>query len=310
MAGRLAAVTGATGFLGARLVEALLSQGWRVRALVRGEPDRRRWPGPAPVEFVSGDLADEAALAALTADAQVTLHCAGLIKARRRAEFFEVNREGSRRLASAAAGKLILVSSLAAREPALSDYAASKRAGEDAAREVAGERLTIVRPPAIYGPGDRETLALFKAAGSSPVLPLPGGPEARLAVAHVDDVAAAILALIDQGPVSFPTAVGGHRPQGYGWREIFGAAAAVMGRKPAFVALPSWLTRGAGAASWAIGELTGAASIFTPGKAREILHADWSVSPDEQAPGAPPARFSLETGFADTVAWYREHGWL
>jgi nucleoside-diphosphate-sugar epimerase len=311
MAGPLAAVTGATGFLGARLTTALLAKGWRVRALVRRTPDPARLPPSERLDLVRGDLADLAALKALTNGADVTLHCAGLIKARRRADFFAVNRDGARTIASAVgAGRLVLISSLAAREPRLSDYAASKRAGEDAAREASRGRLTIVRPPAIYGPGDFETLALFKLAGRSPILPLPGGPAARLAVAHVDDVVDTILALIPSEAPPGPFAVGGDRPEGYAWREIFAAAAAAMDRRPAFVTLPAWFTRTAASASWAVGQLTGAAVIFTPGKAREVLHPDWSVAPGEQAPGVPKAKFNIQDGFAETVAWYRVHGWL
>jgi len=311
MAGPLAAVTGATGFLGARLTTALLAKGWRVRALVRRTPDPARLPPSAGIELVRGDLADLAALKALVDGADVTLHCAGLIKARRRADFFAVNRDGAQTVAAAVgAGRLLLISSLAAREPGLSDYADSKRAGEDAARAASRGPLTIVRPPAIYGPGDVETLALFKLAGRSPILPLPGGPAARLAVAHVDDVVETILALIPTEAPPGPFAVGGDRPEGYAWREIFAAAAAAMHRNPAFVTLPPWLTRTAASASRAVGQLTGAAPIFTPGKAREILHPDWSVSPGEQAPGAPKAKFNIKDGFADAVAWYRAHGWL
>src|SRR5665213_1536813 len=165
----VAAVTGATGFLGRRLVPALVASGWRVRVLVRRTPPGDLWEGCGP-ELVAGDLGSLAALDTLTAGADVLIHGAGLIKAARRSDFFAVNAEGARNAARAApAGGLLLVSSLAAREPRLSDYAASKRAGEELALAVAGPRLTIVRPPAIYGPGDRETLALFRLAGRSPI---------------------------------------------------------------------------------------------------------------------------------------------
>jgi hypothetical protein len=100
----------------------------------------------------------------------VVVHVAGLIKAKDRAAFDRANVEGARdvaQAAKAAGARLILVSSLAAREPALSDYAGSKRGGEDAAREIFGDDLTIVRPPAIYGPGDIETLRLFKMASEA-----------------------------------------------------------------------------------------------------------------------------------------------
>ncbi len=304
----LAALSGATGFLGRRLAPAMLARGWRVRALTRGA-----LPAPAPGEALTwerGDLADHAALARLTHGADVTIHCAGLIKANSRAEFFAVNEGGAAAVAAAAPGRLILVSSLAARAPELSDYAASKRAGEAAALREAGGRATIVRPPAIYGPGDRETLGLFRLASRSPVLPLPGDDDARLALAHVDDVVAAILRLAEGEAAGGCFAIGGDRPEGYGWREIMSEAARACGRRTRLAPIPPAVVMGAATLSAWLGRLSGAPAIFTPGKARELLHGDWSVTPMEQAPDAPAARFSLKAGFADAVDWYRGEGWL
>jgi hypothetical protein len=83
-----------------------------------------------------------------------------------------------------------------------------------------------------------------------------------------------------------------------------------MGRRAALVQAPAWILKGAARASAAVGAMSGAAPIFTPGKARELLHEDWSVTAAELAPGAPRARFGLESGFADAVAWYRRAGWI
>ncbi len=303
------AITGATGFLGARLTPALRAAGWRVRALVRREADAEALR-TAGIEVVLGDLADSAALLRLGADDAAIIHCAGLIKARGETQFLAANRDGAGAVARASRGRLILVSSLAAREPGLSPYAASKRAGEAAALAAARGRLTILRPPAIYGPGDRETLALFALATASPILPLMGGPAARLALAHVDDVVASILHLLAAETGPGPFAVGGDRPEGYGWREILAAAAQAVGRKPALVRAPAWLLGAAATLSETLGAFGEAPPIFTRGKARELLHADWSVRPSELAPGAPAARFGLGAGFEDAVAWYRQAGWL
>jgi len=218
-----AALTGATGFLGRRLLRTLTARGWRVRALARRPADAEALAGEG-FEVVIGDLADTAALERLTDGASLTIHCAGLIKARDRAAFFEVNRDGAARLAEVAPERLVLVSSLAARAPELSDYAASKRAGEEVSRQAAGARLAVVRPPVIYGPGDRETLQLFRLAQRSPLAPIPASPGARLALAHADDVAAAIIDVAERAELSGVYAVGGDRPAGYAWTEIATAA--------------------------------------------------------------------------------------
>ncbi len=305
----VAAVTGATGFLGRRLVPALERAGWGVRVLVRTVPAHGLWDGADP-EPVVGDLDNVGALARLVENARVVVHAAGLIKALHRRDFFAVNAAGAARIAHLTPGRMILVSSLAARAPALSDYAASKRAGEDAALEALGPRLTVFRPPAIYGPGDRETLGLFRLAARSPVLPLPGGPRARLALAHVDDVAGAIgdLAARDSSPgaVTF----GGARPEGYDWREIMTQASRAVGRRSHLVSLPRPLLTGAAALSATWARLSGRPAIFTPGKARELLHEDWSVSSDESAGVVREGAITLAEGFSSTVRWYRGQGWL
>lgn len=307
--GRLAALAGATGFLGRRLAMSLVREGWRVRVLVRRAADQAAL-AEAGYEVIAGDLADEAALRRLLDGADAAINCAGLIKARSLDDYLAANRDGAARFASAGSGRLVLVSSLAAREPQLSDYAASKRAGEDASRSAAGQRLAVIRPPAIYGPGDRETLSLFRLAGWSPLAPIPGDAEARLALAHVDDVVAAITWLIGRPDLMGTYAVGGDRQEGYGWAEIMRTAWRAMGREARPVRLPAWCLGVAAAASEALAAARGTASIFNRGKAREMAHGDWSVAADETIPGGPKARFTLDDGFADAVAWYRAQGWL
>jgi uncharacterized protein YbjT (DUF2867 family) len=305
----LVAITGATGFLGRRLVGRLSVAGWHVKLLSRDPARAPTFEGKA-FDVVSGDLEDTDALSRLMAGADAAIHVAGLIKARSRAEFFAVNEAGARRVAIAAGGRrLIHVSSLAAREPALSDYAASKRAGETAVEAVARASATVVRPPAIYGPGDRETLALFRAA-RGPIVLVPGRLRARVAIAEVDDVASAIVDLLDARSVTGTVTIGGDRPEGYGWGEIIAAAARAVGGRPIIVGASAWLVKAAGVASEIAGAWRDDPPIFTQGKARESLHLDWSVSTAEQGVTAGRAYTALADGFARTVAWYRAHGWL
>jgi nucleoside-diphosphate-sugar epimerase len=312
---RVVAVTGATGFLGLHLVRALAREGVRIRILARRDPTHEFWRG-ITTDVVAGSLEDPKALEQLTMGADAIVHVAGLIKARNEAEFLRTNRDGARAVAEAASrhaptARFIAISSLAAREPQLSPYAASKRAGEDAIRAVYERtpgQLVIVRPPAIYGPWDRETLTIFKAAGR-PIAPVFGA--GRIAIIHADDAAAAIARLASGAGDAGVFALADVKPGGYSMAELLGEAGRALGNTPRLVHVPSPVLLAAGAISQALGGLTGRPRIFTRGKAREMMHPDWSVAPDEAPPAAIYAsRIGLREGFAATAAWYREAGWI
>jgi nucleoside-diphosphate-sugar epimerase len=311
----LAAITGGTGFVGLHLVPALAQAGFRLRLLVRRPPTHPALAGLS-FETVHGSLEDEAALAGLVRDADVVVHAAGLIKARNRAAFLRGNRDGTAALARttrrlAPDARFLLISSLAAREPGLSDYAFSKDAAEAAARQAYGDapaQLAIIRPPAIYGPWDRETLPLFQAC-RHPVAPLLSNGTA--AVIHARDAAGAIAALAGAKFQPGRFTLADDRPEGYSLRGLMEEAGRAVGRCPHFILLPKPLLLTAGFLSGLIGKARKAPPIFTLGKAREILHLDWSVHAGELLPQdiyAP--RIRLREGFAETAAWYRQEGWL
>jgi uncharacterized protein YbjT (DUF2867 family) len=303
----LVAVTGATGFLGQHLVRAFADAGWRVRILARRDPVSPFWTGLEP-EVTAGGLSEPAALARLCAGADLVVHAAGLIGGSA-AQMRAVNVDGALRLAQATGqAPLVLISSLVARAPHLSAYAASKRAGEVALAEALGARLTVVRPPAIYGPGDRETLRIFQAAQNSPILPV-FDPRARVALVHVEDAARHIAALAESPPGGI-SALSDARPEGYRWRELMQAAADAVGRRRSFVRIP-------GAALYALASVQGIGNrwrhgkvTITFGKVRELTYPDWGIGSGERTPGGPAPVYDLFAGFEQTVSWYRERGWL
>lgn len=310
----LVAVTGATGFIGRHLVAALMQAGWRTRLLLRREPNEPLWRALRP-QVVAGSLDDEAALARLVEGADAVIHVAGLIKAARRADFFKINRDAAATLARtvqrlAPGAHFVLVSSLAAREPLLSDYAASKRAGEVAVLDVLGTRSTVLRPPVVYGPSDRETLLFFQLARARRV-PLLGGRDAIAALIHVQDLVRLIAALAATEARGEVLAAADNRPEGYHWNEFLGAAARAVGNPaPRFIQAPQSLLSSVAL----VGDLAralGSASMLSSQKLRELRHPDWSVPPAELAqPLGWKAQFNLDSGFADAVAWYRAAGWL
>lgn len=306
---KLVAVTGATGFVGPHLVAALARRGWRLRLLVR------RW-SPVPslagidAEIVLGDVTSEPALRDLVRGADAVVHAAGLIKARRPQDFLPVNRDSAALLSALAPdAHLVLLSSLAAREPQLSAYAASKRAGEAVVASRAGP-WTTVRAPAVYGPGDRETLAYFRAVRSG-LAPQPLVSGARLSLIHVGDLAEALARTVERTALQTICEIDdGHEPA-YGYRDMAEAAGTALGRRPWKIPIPRAVMEGVAGLNGLRHALGGKVEILTHGKVAEIFHTDWSVHDRRLAAaiGFEP-RYDLATGFRDTVAWYRARNWL
>jgi nucleoside-diphosphate-sugar epimerase len=310
---RTIAVTGGTGFLGAAVIAFLINRGDSVRALVRGV-GRLAGRGEQLIP-VEGALGDDAALARLVDGADAVIHCAGLTHARRDDEFRAVNGEGAGRVAAAAASvraPMIHISSIAARQPELSAYAASKRAGEDAVRERSGaNRWAGLRAPAIYGPGDAATLPYFRLVKSG-IAPEPAAePPPRASILYVDDVAAAAVAAADSPPPSGVYDLGDEAPDGRTWREIGETLARAIGVRARRVRAPRPALALYASAAAGLSRAFGGAPMVTPGKIAEFFHPDW-VARDPQlgAYGAWRPRVTLDEGFAKAVRWYQDKGLL
>jgi nucleoside-diphosphate-sugar epimerase len=305
----LVAVTGATGFVGPHLLAALARHGWNLRLLIRSWSPLPSLAG-IDAEIVLGDLADDGALARLTDGVDAVIHAAALIKARRAADFFGVNRDGTARLAALRPGvPFVLLSSLAAREPQLSPYAASKRAAEEAVARRTGPWIAV-RAPAVYGPGDRETLEYFRLAARGLAL-RPPSAAARVAWIHVADLAEALALTLDRPPPSGVYEIDDGNPGGYSHPDMAAAAASALGRRVRSVAVLRAMMMAVGRANDLRQALGGPVQMLTGAKIREIFHDDWSVHDRRLAEtiGFAP-RYTLPVGFAQAVQWYRAKGWL
>ena len=297
------ALTGATGFVGGHLLDRLLEAGHSVKALTRRpQPDR---PG---VEWVSGDLANATALAALVAGAEAVIHVAGVLNAPDAAGFEAGNVTGTQNLlaavTSAKVGRFVHVSSLAAREPTLSLYGGSKARSEQL---VAASTLAwaIVRPPAVYGPGDRETLDLFRMAAKGFVLLPPAG---RLSLIHVDDLARLLVALVDPAALSGLTIEPDDGSTGYSHTEFAHLLGTAVGRKVIPISTPRPLLALAARADRLF---RGRHAKLTADRVAYFCHPDWVADPDRAPPfGLWKPRIDTAEGLADTAAWYRAAGWL
>jgi len=260
-------------------------------------------------ETVEGDLEDAAALGRLLLGADVVIHNAGLVRARSSAEFHAVNRAGARRIAEIAAAstadtRFLLISSLAARRPELSAYAASKAAAEaDVRAALSGRAFAILRPPAIYGPFDAATKPLFDAIRRG-LAPRIGRKGCRVAMIHVDDAARAALAAASAADPTGPVFEVDDGAGGHSWDEIRAAAAAARGRRLLPAPIGPAVIRIGGALGSAAARLGLGAPFLTSGKAREILAGDWLVDPSRRPPEWSP-EVSLQSGFSHTLACYR-----
>lgn len=298
------AITGATGFVGGRLLELALAAGHEVRALTRRpQPDREG------VTWIEGALDKPESLERLIAGAGAVIHVAGVINAPDPAGFEAGNVTGTSAVLAAAekAGvkRFVHVSSLSAREPKLSAYGASK-AGSEALVSASSLPHAIVRPPAVYGPGDKETLELYRMAKRGIVL-LP--PEGKLSLIHVDDLGRLLLALADpSAPKGLMVEPDDGRHGGWTHAEFGKALGAALGRKVATVSmsrpildfcarLDRWVRRGG--------------AKLTADRVAYFCHPDWMVDPGRGAPEKLwKPQIETERGLVETASWYRQQGWL
>ncbi|MBY6205349.1 NAD-dependent epimerase/dehydratase family protein [Halomonas denitrificans] len=302
------ALTGVTGFIGRALLERLVADSrprdsgpessghdrdssdatphscpdraeLEVRVLVRG---RGRLSGAMAdrVTRIDGDLDDSDALTELVEGADAVVHLAGAIAGSRAEDFDRVNVEGSRRLVEAIHDRApgahaILISSLAAEHPELSWYAASKAGAERVWQALPSERRSILRPPAVYGPGDPALADFWKALARGWLIRL-GPRDARFSLVHVDDVVEAIDRLAGHGPTGTALTLAGPAPDGgWRWADIAALAAGLRGGPVRTVPVPAAVLGAAGAAGLAVQRLRGRRALLSPGKVRELRHIDW-----------------------------------
>jgi uncharacterized protein YbjT (DUF2867 family) len=305
VSGPLIALTGGTGFVGRATLAALAGSGANVRALARSVPDER-----AGADWLRGDLADHAALAQLVDGAETVIHVAGLTTAHDPAAFEAANVAGTLSLIEAAAKagvpRFVFVSSLAAREPQLSAYGASKSQAERLVM-ASGLDSTIVRPPGVYGPWDIDYLEMFKLA-SRGIVPVP--PPGRSSMIHVADLAELLVALVPGGEaVSHRTFEpdDGHRG-GWSHRELARVIGWAVGRRPWVVHLPRPVLEHASRADRLVRR---SRARLTADRVGYMAHPDWVARPALHVPAEIwRPRILTRDGLKATARWYREKGWL
>ncbi|HJT86682.1 MAG TPA: NAD-dependent epimerase/dehydratase family protein [Bryobacteraceae bacterium] len=314
-------VTGGTGFIGSHLVEALAARGEAVRVLLR-----RSSPKPHPAADCSyGDLTTGAGLEGALDGVDSVIHLAGVTRAIRSADYYAGNTRATELLLRAMgrrALRFVHVSSLAAAGPCAGDvpvteedaprpltpYGKSKWEAEKLVRERAPQAV-IIRPPVVYGGRDTGVLQVLKPI-SQGIAPRIAGGERRLSMIYVKDLVAGLLAA-EISPVAAGRTYFLAHPRPVTWSELGAAAASIMGRDPIVLRVPLPLARaiGFGAEIW--GRIRRRPSIVSRDKIAEAACSAW-VCDSRRAAGELgfEAQTSLDAGLRETLAWYKEAGWL
>jgi nucleoside-diphosphate-sugar epimerase len=316
-------VTGGTGFIGTHLLERLAGSGTAVRALVRRQKTPRTLP--AGVEGVYGDLGTGDGIAAALEGVETVIHLAGVTKALHTDDFYTGNVRATENLVRGIAGRsirLVHVSSLAAIGPAeagvpvgedaephpLTHYGKSKLEAERVVRAGAPEAV-IVRPPVVYGPRDTDVFQLLKSISKGLVLEISGG-ERWFSAIYVKDLVEGLLAAARAPRAGGRSYFLAHaRP--VSWTQLGNAAAAIMARTPRVVKVPFAVANAVGACGEVWARVTGTPGIISREKISEARCMAWTCetrrAADELGFIAPT---SLEAGLGESLAWYKEAGWL
>lgn len=308
------ALTGASGFVGTQLLEALCSKGVFVQALSHKKAPHQSHQ----VQIIEGSLKDGRGLADLVSGVDAVIHCGGLVAARSAQDFDAINAQGTLNIVKesqkAGVKRFLLISSLAAKIPSVSAYAHSKKKAEEALS--LNTQITmgwdVIRPPALYGPGDEQMLPLFKLLKLGVAL-TPAGRDARVSVMHVDDLCQAIMAWLKAGQTNqtvFEIDDGAN--QGHRWQDILGVAAEYLGVSPCYVTPPKPLLSGAALGVSMICKIMGRPVFLSKGKVRELRHSNWVSENYVQFSEKTgwKAMIPLKKGISDTLSQYQKGGRL
>ena len=324
-------VTGGSGFLGSHIIEQLSQSGRSVRALVRRSSDTKFLRSLSNVELIDGAVDDPASLERAVQGVEAVVHSAGLVKARNLEEFMRVNARGTDNLLNAClpiAGSLkrfVQISSITVGGPSdvygnpvsvdalprpVTDYGRSKLAAEKSVLSHKDRlKVTVIRPPAIYGPRDREILAFFKSIKLG-VLPLLGSPQSKLSMTFGPDCARACIRAIDADVASgsvFAVDDGAVHTMA----ELISEAESAMGKRAFLrIPLPRRVVEGAALMSESYGKLTNRAMMLTRDKCNELFDQWVCDGSKAQAELGFTPSVSFSQGVKQTVDWYRTAGWL
>lgn len=322
-------VTGGSGFVGSHLVDTLIERGDSVRCLVR-QSSKLRYLDHHDVELAYGALDSSTDWDAALNGVDTIYHVAGTTFARRPQDYFTVNHQGTETILSEALKRrdqirrFVYISSLAAVGPGregrpvdedvtpvpITPYGRSKLAAEEAAHAVSDLLpITIVRPPAVYGPRDYGIYEFFKAVKGG-MFPMIGRRDKRVSLVHVRDLVEGIV-LAGQTDSAVGRTYFISSEDDYSMRAVADLIAALMHKRAREIAIPKPIAYGVALAAEAAAAILGKPPVINRDKVTDLSQTCWTCSIDRARSelGYNP-RVALEDGLRETIAWYKREGWL
>lgn len=325
-----ALVTGSNGFIGSFLVEKCLDKGYDVRCLVR-RTSNLRWIENLDVELVYGELNDPESLAKPVRDVEIIFHVGGVTKARTEQDFMRGNYHTTKNLLDAAARydrsleKFLFISSQAAGGPSpdsstfltekqaqypISAYGRAKLLAERQVLNFSSSfHTTILRPPAVYGPRDKDFLTLFRSVKRGWV-PMLGSGQQRISIIYIDDLIEGIFLSLSnpkaRGELYFLSS-----DEAPSYRQLIDHIAASLYADPRIIALPSGMVHFFSLVSTGYASLTRSTPLINRDKVTEMRQFAWlgSNKKAKQQLGFNPT-VNLQKGMSTTANWYTRHQWL
>ena len=322
-------ITGSNGFIGSHLVERLLTQNCQVRCLVR-KASVLKWIEHLPIELVHGDITDFSSLAPLISNVDYIYHLGGVLRTNKESEFFKVNCDGTKNLLEAcrqqnpSLKRFIYVSSQAAAGPSnsgtplteadtpapISMYGKSKLRAEEIVLDVQNIfPVTIIRPPAVYGPRDDDILGVFKYIKLG-IKPLVGNQEKMVSIIYIADLVRGIH-IAGEHPQAENEIFFISNRNGYSWIEIEDTIARVMKKKTLTIRLPEFVLDIMANLSEQMAGIFRNPAILNRDKAAEMKQNYWLIdSTKAESKLGFVSQISLGQGIEETYQWYRLQGWL
>jgi dihydroflavonol-4-reductase len=326
---KTALVTGGSGFIGSHLVELLLHKGYAVRCLLR-KTSSMAWLKDLPITVVQGDVFDEKALAAAVSGVDYIYHSAGLTRAKEKEDYYRANAEGTRNVLNAAIQhapnlkRFIQISSQTVAGPSptatpiteeqsgqpITTYGRSKLRGEEECLKVKDKLpITIVRPPAVFGPRDKDVFEFF-ATMQKGLQPVVGFGEKYVSLIHVRDLVRGIV-MAGESPTSIGQIYFIASKKIYGWKEVGQVTRAALGRGAVTLRIPEAGVYVVAAFAEFFSLFSSKPALINFEKARDMVQDYWTCdSSKAKRDFGYEQEIDLEEGVRDTITWCRKQGWL